>query len=157
MPLVASPAHELFVVMLGRIGPSNRPRVAQIVSACAHIPVSEAVALVAAAPCEIPFGHDDGRAYDLKHQIIEAGGNAQVEKRFVIAPILPNREVQLDAIGPQHVAVIKVVREHLDLGMTEAKHLIDSAPCVLVKSLEGGRAQLFYDALLHAGASARLI
>jgi ribosomal protein L7/L12 len=48
------------------------------------------------------------------------------------------------------------VRDYLDLGMAESKHLVDSAPCVLTKEMEGGRAKSFHDALVHAGASARI-
>ena len=34
--------------------------------------------------------------------------------------------------------------------------LVDSAPCVLTKAMEGGRAKSFHDALVRAGASARI-
>jgi ribosomal protein L7/L12 len=53
--------------------------------------------------------------------------------------------------------VIKTTREHLDLGMAEAKHLVDSAPCVLTRAMEGARAKSFFEALVHAGAKAHVI
>jgi ribosomal protein L7/L12 len=158
-PAVVMPAvqgHLVFFLKVGRIGPSNRPRVAKLISECASMPLEAAAKLIASSPCEIPFDREETRADNVASQIIEAGGQAEVESRFVGAPILPSRAVHLDDAGSHHVAVIKAVREYLDLGMLESKHLVDSAPCVLTKSMEGGRAKLFHDALVQAGASARI-
>lgn len=153
------PVREVFFLKVGRIGPSNRPRVAKAISDYARMPLEAATKLVASSPCEIGFERDSDTASITAREIIEAGGEADVESRFIAGEpivILPNRSVSLDDAGPHHVAVIKVVREFIDLGMAEAKHLVDSAPCVLTKSMEGGRAKTFHDALVEAGATARI-
>ena len=63
--------------------------------------------------------------------------------------------VMLDDIGPSKIMVIKVVREHLKLGLAEAMHLVEKAPCVLSRAMEGGRAKSFLSDLASVGAKAR--
>jgi ribosomal protein L7/L12 len=152
----SSPGHIAYFLKIGRIGPSNRPRVAKLISEHASMSIEAAMKLVETYPNEVPFDREESRARDVASQIIDAGGQAEVVDRWAGDPILPSRAVHLDDAGPHHVAAIKVVREYLDLGMLEAKHLVDSAPCVLTKAMEGGRAKSFHDALVNAGASARI-
>lgn len=45
-------------------------------------------------------------------------------------------DVELSAVGGQKIAVIKVVKAALGLGLKEAKDLVDSAPAVLKKDLK---------------------
>lgn len=152
----SSPGHLAYFLKIGRIGPSNRARVAKLISECTSMTLDAALKLVETYPSEVPFDREETRAQNVATQIIEAGGQAEVVDRWAGDPILPSRGVSLDAAGAHHVAVIKVVREYLDLGMAESKQLVDSAPCVLTKAMEGGRAKSFHDALVQAGANARI-
>ena len=63
--------------------------------------------------------------------------------------------VMLDDVGPSKIMVIKVVREHMKLGLAEAMHLVEKAPCVLARAMEGGRAKAFLSDLVSVGAKAR--
>ncbi len=151
----------LRTVVLEAVGPSNRDRVAHVIAAHTSVELADAVALVARTPCEV-FAWEDHqvRADDLRRALIEAGATASVGERIVVIPppiVLPPRRVTLDAVGAQRVAVLKVVREHLDCGLAEAKHLVDAAPCTLIAALEGSRALAFRDALIAAGALASAI
>jgi ribosomal protein L7/L12 len=159
-PVVAmptAPGHLVYFLKIGRIGPSNRPRVAKVISVHASMSEAAAAKLIETYPSEVPFDREETRANHVAQEIIDAGGQAEVESRYIPgAPMLPGRRISLDAAGPHHVAVIKVVHEYLDLGVLEAKHLVDSAPCVLTDAMEGGRAKSFHDALVQAGAVARI-
>lgn len=152
--------HTVYFLKLGRIGPSNRPRVAKLLNETVSMKIDVATKLLETYPNEIPFDIEETRAKNVATQIIEAGGQAEVVDRFVvdhyIDPPLPEKIVHLDAAGAHHVAVIKVVHEFMELGMLDAKALVDSAPCVLTKSMEGARAKSFQAALVAAGATARI-
>jgi large subunit ribosomal protein L7/L12 len=66
-------------------------------------------------------------------------------------------DVVLTEVGDKPISVIKVVRSLTDLGLREAKDLVDSAPVTVmhaVPAADGGRA---LDALELAGASCELV
>lgn len=63
----------------------------------------------------------------------------------------------LQSAGASKITVITLVKEHLGLGMKEAKDLVDSAPCVLLENSYYEPAKAFYDDLVDAGATATLI
>jgi ribosomal protein L7/L12 len=98
-----------------------------------------------------------GRAEEFRRALFERGAAATVIQRFVEVPVLPPVDVMLDEAGENKVAVMKVVREYVNVGLVEAKHLVESAPCVLIQGLEGTRAHAFRDALVALGAKARTI
>jgi ribosomal protein L7/L12 len=148
---------ETFVVLLGRVGPSNRARVAKLLAEHANLTEHEATSLVARAPCELVTYDEPSSAARLAHQIEEAGASAEVETRIVeipAPPILPDRDVLLEDVGPSKVSVMKVLREHLSVDLGEAKQLVDGAPGVVVERLEGTLAIALRDALEAAGARA---
>ncbi len=58
-------------------------------------------------------------------------------------------------VGKNKIAVIATLREHLSIGLREAKDLIDSRPPIRV-ALEGDVAKAIAD-LRKAGADARLL
>ncbi len=50
-------------------------------------------------------------------------------------------DVELTAVGDQKIAVIKVVKASLGLGLKEAKELVDSAPVILKKEMKKDEAE----------------
>lgn len=64
--------------------------------------------------------------------------------------------VELKAAGDQKIAVIKVLKEALSLGLKEAKELIDSAPTVIKEGLKKEAAEELKAAIEGAGGSVEL-
>ena len=152
---------EVYFVAIGRIGPSNRARIVAALHDVAKVDIAEAEKIVASAPCEIPFPIANEHVRALEELVREAGVDVTVETRFIADPVaagleLPPVEVSLIDAGHKKIAVIKALRAHLDLGLDEAKHLVENAPCVLAPALEGSRARKFCEDLEAAGATTRL-
>lgn len=64
--------------------------------------------------------------------------------------------VELTDIGAAKIAVIKVVKEVLGLGLKEAKDLVDAAPSVLKADMKKEDADAFKKKLEEAGAKVTL-
>lgn len=64
--------------------------------------------------------------------------------------------ISLDDAGADRVKVIKVVREITNLGLKEAKDLVDAAPKVLKEGVAKADAEGFVKKLTEAGAKASL-
>jgi len=64
--------------------------------------------------------------------------------------------VELASSGAQKIAVIKVVKEILGLGLKEAKDLVDSAPKVLKEGVKKQEAEEMKKKLEEAGAKVEL-
>ena len=64
--------------------------------------------------------------------------------------------VHLADAGAQKIAVIKVVKEALSLGLKEAKDLVDGAPKLVKEGVGKAEAQEFKKKLEEAGAKASL-
>jgi len=64
--------------------------------------------------------------------------------------------VELSATGDQKIAVIKVVKEVLALGLKEAKDLVDAAPSMLKEGMKKAEAEDFKKKLEEAGAKVTL-
>lgn len=64
--------------------------------------------------------------------------------------------VQLADAGAQKIAVIKVVKEVLALGLKEAKDLVDAAPSLLKADMKKEDADAFKKKLEEAGAKVEL-
>jgi large subunit ribosomal protein L7/L12 len=76
-----------------------------------------------------------------------AGEAAEVKDSFT---------VELTAAGEQKIAVMKVVKEVLALGLKEAKDLVDGAPSVLKDGMKKAEAEEFKKKLEEAGAKVTL-
>lgn len=63
------------------------------------------------------------------------------------------KTVELKAAGDQKIQVIKVVKEVLNLGLKEAKDLVDSAPKVIKDGLKAEEAEELKKKLEAAGAT----
>ena len=64
--------------------------------------------------------------------------------------------VELTAAGEQKIAVMKVVKEVLALGLKEAKDLVDGAPSVLKEGVKKADAEELKKKLEEAGAKVTL-
>ncbi len=64
--------------------------------------------------------------------------------------------VHLTAAGEQKIAVIKVVKEVLALGLKEAKDLVDAAPSLLKDGMKKEEADAFKKAIETAGGKVEL-
>jgi large subunit ribosomal protein L7/L12 len=64
--------------------------------------------------------------------------------------------VELTASGEQKIAVMKVVKEVLALGLKEAKDLVDGAPSILKEGMKKAEAEEFKKKLEDAGAKVTL-
>ena len=65
-------------------------------------------------------------------------------------------DVMLSAAGDKKVAVIKAVRAATDLGLKEAKDLVDGAPKTIKEGMKKDEAEALVAALQEAGAQAEL-
>ncbi len=64
--------------------------------------------------------------------------------------------VVLAAAGEQKIAVMKVVKEALGLGLKEAKDMVDGAPATVKEGLKKEEAEALQKALIEAGATVEL-
>jgi len=78
----------------------------------------------------------------------DAGGEAAEEKSSF--------DVVLTASGDKKVAVIKAVRAATDLGLKEAKDLVDGAPKTVKEGAKKDEAEALVAALQEAGAQAEM-
>lgn len=65
-------------------------------------------------------------------------------------------DVELTAIGDQKIAVIKVVKEALALGLAEAKTLVESAPAMLKQGVKKEQAEEWKKKIEDAGGKVTL-
>lgn len=77
----------------------------------------------------------------------EAG--EQVEEKIIF-------DVELTEIGGNKIAVIKVVREFTEMGLRDAKDLVDSAPAVVKEGVNKEEAEEIKKKLEEAGAKVTL-
>lgn len=78
-----------------------------------------------------------------------AGGAPAGEEKSTFA-------VHLADVGAQKIAVIKVVKEVLALGLKEAKDLVDAAPSLLKDGMKKDEADAFKKAIEAAGGKVEL-
>ncbi|HHW89987.1 MAG TPA: 50S ribosomal protein L7/L12 [Clostridiales bacterium] len=64
--------------------------------------------------------------------------------------------VELKEVGPNKIAVIKIVREITGLGLAEAKGLVDKAPSVIKEDVAKEAAEEMVKKFKDAGATAEL-
>ena len=79
----------------------------------------------------------------------DAGGGEAAEEKSAF-------DVVLTASGDKKVAVIKAVRAATDLGLKEAKDLVDGAPKTVKEGVKKEDAEALVAALQEAGAQAEM-
>lgn len=72
------------------------------------------------------------------------------------AAVKDTLNVELTEMGGQKIAVIKVVKEVLGLGLKEAKDLVEKAPVIVKENLKQEEAEAIKAKLEEAGASVTL-
>lgn len=82
------------------------------------------------------------------HTSTQSEGEAQEEKSTFT--------VVLASAGEQKIAVMKVVKEALSLGLKEAKDLVDSTPVTLKEGMKKAEVEEFKKKLEEAGAKVEL-
>jgi large subunit ribosomal protein L7/L12 len=65
-------------------------------------------------------------------------------------------DVELTSMGDQKIAVIKVVKEALALGLAEAKTLVESAPAMLKQGIKKEQAEEWKKKIEDAGGKVTL-
>jgi large subunit ribosomal protein L7/L12 len=78
-----------------------------------------------------------------------AGGDAAAEEKTEF-------DVVLTGVGDKKIQVIKVVREVTDLGLKEAKELVDNAPKAVREGIEKEEAEAIKAKLEEQGATVEL-
>ena len=78
----------------------------------------------------------------------DAGGGAEEKDAY---------DIELKEAGSQKIAVIKVVREITQLGLKEAKEMVDAAPKVIKEGVKTEEANGFKKQLEEAGATVELV
>jgi ribosomal protein L7/L12 len=132
------------------VAPSNVDRVARLLTEQPEIDESEARALVAQSPGEIAIGTERDRAQRFARAAMEAGARAEVKSREVAIPVV---DVVLDGVHGNKLAVIVAIREKLELSVSEAKRMVETAPSVVVSAMDERKARALVAALEAAGAS----
>ena len=78
-----------------------------------------------------------------------AGGAAEVEEKSTFTVVLASA-------GEQKIAVMKVVKEALGLGLKEAKDLVDAAPSTLKEGMKKAEAEEIKKKIEAAGGKIEL-
>lgn len=78
-----------------------------------------------------------------------AGGAAAAEEKSTF-------DVELKDAGAQKIAIIKIVKEVLGLGLKEAKDLVDGAPAMLKTGLKKEEAEALKKQIEEAGGKVEL-
>ena len=88
--------------------------------------------------------------------VVAAAGGASTEAGGEAAEEKSSFDVVLTASGDKKVAVIKAVRAATDLGLKEAKDLVDGAPKTVKEGAKKDEAEALVAALQEAGAQAEM-
>ncbi len=124
---------------------SPSPKLAKIIDEIGKLTVLELADLVKAL--EDKFGVSAA----IPMAAMPAGGAAVAEKEEQT-----EFTVMLQEIGSQKIQVIKEVRSATDLGLKEAKELVESAPCPVKESVSKEEAETLKAKLEGAGAKVEL-
>ncbi|MBQ0048706.1 MAG: ribosomal protein L7/L12 [Bacteroidales bacterium] len=90
---------------------------------------------------------------DPKYMWFEGEDGQWYDGPITIGVANTNFQVELVNCGERKTSVIVVIREYIGLTVSEAKALVNSAPCVLVKGLSQKSAEDFAQALREVGAT----
>lgn len=105
----------------------------------------------------------------LVEKLVAAGASAEVRKDgenaaaavAKPAPVVAAKEgtysVRLDSFGASKIAVIKVVKDTLGLGLKEAKDLVEASPTIVRSGADKATADSLVAKLVAAGATASAV
>ena len=157
-----------FAVFLKNPGPQN-VQVINRIKELLSIGLEEAKGIVDRAPVIIKQGMTEAEAKAIQSELIALGADVEVrvpKQRTGERPrtgTRPGNEqcisfaVFLKNPGPQKLQVIKKTNELLNIGLKDAKDLVDSAPVALKEGMTEAEAKAIQAELIALGAEAELI
>ncbi len=99
------------------------------------------------------------KAFEDRFQITATAAVAAMPVAGVAAPAAEEKtdfDVVLSEVGPNKIQVIKAVRAETDLGLKEAKDLVESAPKAIKEGVSKDDAEKIKKTLEEAGAKIEL-
>ncbi len=137
---------------------ANKLAVINVLKSELGLDMKGATDLLATLPCTIKEGMTEDEANTLAEKLRTAGATVNVTSSTPDEPITDPTEVtysvELVEAGTTPMAVIKVVKEQLGIGLSDAKHLVESAPCILKEGMTEEEADALVTLLRNAGAHA---
>lgn len=138
----------------------NKMAVIKVVHEQLGIGLTEAKALVEAAPVTLLENAYYDPAKSLYDALVDAGATANLidtDPEYAPPIYVGGWSVWLENAGESKLNVVKAVRDVLGIGLADAKALVEGAPCFLAEGIDQETAQALYDAVVAAGATAELI
>lgn len=138
---------------------SKKINVIKTIRAATNLGLAEAKDLAESTPATLLTGLSEAYAQQWVMQLQKDGATAQLVQGS--APAVPSTStggwnvVLMDG-GNTKIMVIKVIREHLELGLKEAKDLVDQTPSLLVNQITEAKAHEFARELQAAGATVQV-
>lgn len=148
------PTGERFDVVLTAVG-WKKIDVVRAVREITGCGLKEARDLVDSAPHTVKAGVAEDDAEAIRRQLIEVGASAEL-RRVAGSPSSGEHDVFLQSFGSHKIAVIKLVREYLNLGLKDAKDLVESAPTLLKAGASKAEAAAIQKGLVEAGATVEI-
>ena len=137
---------------------ANKLAVINVLKSELGLDMKGATDLLETLPCTIKEGMTEDEANTLAEKLRTAGATVNVTSSTPDEPITDPTEVtysvELVEYGDSQMAVIKVVKEQLGIGLVEAKRLVESAPCILKEGMTEEEADTLVTLLKEAGAHA---
>ncbi|MCQ3930828.1 MAG: hypothetical protein DPW16_10250 [Chloroflexi bacterium] len=141
---------------------SKKINVIKTIRAATNLGLAEAKDLAESTPATLLTGLSEAYAQQWVMQLQKDGATAQMVQGSASAvPSAPSSStggwnvVLMDG-GNNKITVIKVIREHLELGLKEAKDLVDQTPSLLVNQVAEVKAHEFARDLQAAGATVQV-
>lgn len=142
-------------------GGPNKIQVVKVIRDATGLGLKDCKDLVEGAPRLVKQGLTPEAAATLAKQLIDVGAKAQVHADGTLAkPAAPTPPpagswaVKLEAIGPEKIMIIKLVREATGLGLKDTKDLVERAPTTVKSGLSQDAAKELAAKLEAAGARA---
>jgi large subunit ribosomal protein L7/L12 len=94
----------------------------------------------------------------IRRRFVEVGADVELVAREAAAELESGLvDVVLQSFGASKISVIKEVRAATNLGLKEAKDLVESAPCTIKSAVDVAEGRALMQRLVEVGASVRLI
>jgi ribosomal protein L7/L12 len=166
-----SPNYKPYAVVLEEVPAAKKIAVLRVVRELLGLGLKEAKDLIESVPKLIREGISKDSAKLIEKRLIDAGGKASIissileDRSFGIAKSissqLPNYKpyaVILEEVpAAQKIAVLKVVRDLLQLDLKEAKDLIESVPKLIKEGISADSAKAIEARLIEAGGKASIV
>jgi ribosomal protein L7/L12 len=158
--------YDVFLVSPGE----RKVDVIRVIRYYTDLDLKDAKELAEAAPAVVWYGVARDNAEKMVHNLEEAGATAEVREASGVgpggggagprshnrsgAPDGGGRVIRIGDPGRNTIEVIKIIRQYTDLGLKEAKVLVESAPGALCPVPAGADAERMRYDLERAGATA---